>query len=110
MQQAREKQRLDRLQKQKYHFDIVVCWRSEKVASRKKLRKLYITKQSTKLMRRQPSWLPTRFLLQCLSEIEALNGNSLVCLSWTPELSTDVFRIERNKAIQEGIQTSRTFV
>ncbi|WAR26930.1 hypothetical protein MAR_012634, partial [Mya arenaria] len=42
--------------------------------------------------------LPTRYLLQCLSEIEALNVNSLIYLSWTPELST-VFRIKRNKAI-----------
>ncbi|KAH3898006.1 uncharacterized protein LOC127864724 [Dreissena polymorpha] len=39
--------------------------------------------------------LPPRYLLQCLSQIEALNVNSLIYLSWTETL-TSIFKVERN--------------
>jgi hypothetical protein len=41
---------------------------------------------------------PRRYLLQCLSEIEALNVPELLYLSWRPDIST-CFRIKRNPTL-----------
>lgn len=41
---------------------------------------------------------PERYLLQCLSEIEALNVDSLLYLSWRPDIST-VFKVNKNEPL-----------
>ncbi|XP_052268567.1 uncharacterized protein LOC127869949 [Dreissena polymorpha] len=42
--------------------------------------------------------LPERYLLQCLSEIEALDVGKLIYLSWT-DTFTSVFIVDRNKSL-----------
>lgn len=39
--------------------------------------------------------IPLRYLLQCLSEIQALDARYLLYLSWTDD-ETTVFKVERN--------------
>lgn len=41
---------------------------------------------------------PPRYLLQCLAEIEALSVETLIYLSWRPDIST-IFRVRRNSEL-----------
>lgn len=43
-------------------------------------------------------YFPQRYLLQCLSEIEALDVDGLIYLCWRPDIST-VFKINRNSSL-----------
>ena len=45
---------------------------------------------------------PPRYLLQCLSEIEALNASYLLYVSWT-ETESMVFKVERNITIFQSL-------
>jgi hypothetical protein len=47
-----------------------------------------------------PNPVSSRYLLQCLSEIEALHVESLIYLCWRPDVST-VFRVKRNDELFE---------
>ena len=42
--------------------------------------------------------MPTRYLLQCLSEIEALEVDSLLYLCWRPDFSS-LFKVKRNTVV-----------
>lgn len=42
--------------------------------------------------------MPPRYLLQCLSAIEALDVETLIYVSWKPDIST-VFKVKRNKEL-----------